>query len=69
MLSQRPKRIIKLVSVMTAAYFRESSKLATPIILQGLVTASLGMVGTFMIGQKGRRQSQPSGWPARCSSC
>jgi putative MATE family efflux protein len=35
------------------AYFRELSKLAAPIILQGLVTASLGMVGTIMIGQKG----------------
>jgi putative MATE family efflux protein len=35
------------------AYFRELSKLAMPIILQGLAAAALNMVGTIMIGQKG----------------
>jgi putative MATE family efflux protein len=35
------------------AYFRELSKLATPIVLQYLATAALNMVGTIMIGQKG----------------
>jgi len=35
------------------AYFRELSKLATPIILQGLAAASLNVVGTIMIGPKG----------------
>ncbi len=35
------------------AYFRELSKLATPIILQGLAAAALNMIGTVMIGQKG----------------
>jgi putative MATE family efflux protein len=35
------------------AYFREFSKLAAPIILQGLAAAALNMVGTIMVGQKG----------------
>ncbi len=35
------------------AYFRELSKLAAPIILQGLAAAALNMIGTIMIGQKG----------------
>ncbi len=35
------------------AYIKQLTKLATPIILQGLITASLSMVGVIMIGQKG----------------
>jgi len=50
-------------------YFHQLLKIALPITLQNLLTSSLNMASSLMVGQLGEAPVAPLAWPDNCSSC
>lgn len=44
-------------------FYKEVVALATPIVLQNLITSALGMADTFMVGMLGRPPWRRWPWP------